>query len=111
MKGKLAQIFSYARFKDQIEHYTIGYRDFEETREIALSDYLNRLKTNEPIPESRIKYVKRSSTIIYEKRINAGYKDQCPNFKTCGNLKGSNSELCEDCRIWERRHAPKRKGN
>lgn len=67
MKGKISEIFSKARFSDDISLYTVEYRDMDDLKEISLSDYLERKETDDPIPEHRIQCIKRSGIILYEK--------------------------------------------
>ncbi len=69
MKGKISEIFSKARFSDDISLYTVEYRDMDDLKEISLSDYLERKETDDPIPEHRIQFIKRSGIILYEKSL------------------------------------------
>ncbi len=67
MKGAISQIFSKARFGDDISLYTVEYRDMDQFLEISLSDFLERKETDDPIPELRIQFIKRDGIVVYEK--------------------------------------------
>ena len=67
MKGQISQIFSKARFGDDISLYAVEYRDMDQFLEISLSDFLERKETDDPIPEHRIQFIKRDGIVVYEK--------------------------------------------
>ncbi len=72
MKGKISEIFSKARFSDDISLYRVQYRDMEVLKEISLSDYLERKESDDPIPEHRIQFIERLGVILYEKYLPSG---------------------------------------
>jgi len=109
MKGQLEEILSNARFNDDIDLYTVWYRDFGEFKPISLKTFLERRETDEPIPPNRIKLVKRDDVLIYEKAENGRLKNQCPNYPRCGNMKGLEADSCRDCRARSQRLAPRTK--
>ncbi|MEM2760040.1 MAG: DUF504 domain-containing protein [Nitrososphaerales archaeon] len=66
-KGKLEEIFSRAMHADDPALYTVGYRDYDEIKELSLLDFLDVSENFQIIPANRIKYVKRAGEIIYSR--------------------------------------------
>jgi uncharacterized protein (UPF0248 family) len=66
-KGKLQEIISKALHADDPKLYMIGYRDFDEIKQVPLQDFLKLSEDFQTIPASRIVYVKRSNEIVYRR--------------------------------------------
>ena len=68
-KGTIEEIFSKALFSDDSETYRIFYRDFERIREVSLPEFLIQSNDFQTIPISRIKKIKKSNTVLFEKNL------------------------------------------
>lgn len=66
-KGTIEEIFSKALFADEPKEYRISYRDFQRIKETSLPEFLVRSNNFQTIPISRIKRIKKSNTILFEK--------------------------------------------
>jgi hypothetical protein len=66
-KGKLVEILSKARFYDDIDHYQVSYRDFDDIVTIPLKEFILLSSNFELIPISRIVEIKKGVTVIYSK--------------------------------------------
>jgi uncharacterized protein (UPF0248 family) len=66
-KGKLQEILSKALHADDPRLYIIGYRDFDQIRQVSLQEFLKLSEDFQTIPASRIVYVKKSNEIIYKR--------------------------------------------
>ncbi|MFY3740142.1 MAG: uncharacterized protein (UPF0248 family) [Candidatus Nitrosomirales archaeon] len=66
-KGRLQEIISKALHADDPKLYMIGYRDFDEIKQVPLQDFLKLSEDFQTIPASRIVYVKRSNEIVYRR--------------------------------------------
>ena len=66
-KGIIDEIFSKARFGNEIETYKIFYRDFEKIIEISLLEFLKISENFEAIPVSRIEKITKNNKIVFEK--------------------------------------------
>ncbi|GBH33387.1 MAG: DUF504 domain-containing protein [Nitrosopumilus sp.] len=66
-KGTIEEIFSKALFADEPKEYRISYRDFQRIKETSLPEFLVRSNNFQTIPISRIKSIKKSNTILFEK--------------------------------------------
>ena len=66
-KGIIEEIFSKAIFADDTESYHIFYRDFERIRETSLPKFLIQSNDFQTIPINRIKKIKKSNTVLFEK--------------------------------------------
>ncbi len=66
-KGKLEEILSKARFYDDIEHYQVSYRDFDNIVTIPLKEFILLSSKFEVIPVSRIVEIKKGTTVMYSK--------------------------------------------
>ena len=66
-KGKIEEIFSKARFADEISLYKIVYRDFEILRELTLPDFIIESNNFETIPVTRIELIKKGDNILFKK--------------------------------------------
>lgn len=66
-KGKLEEIFSKAIHADNPKLYTVAYRDYNETKEVSLSEFLQLSEGFQTIPASRIVYVRRLNETLYKK--------------------------------------------
>jgi len=67
-KGQLEEIFSKALFADEARLYRIFYRDFKKIREVTLPDFLIESNYFQTIPINRIKKIKKSNTVLFEKK-------------------------------------------
>ncbi|MCV0410151.1 DUF504 domain-containing protein [Nitrosopumilus sp.] len=66
-KGAIEEIFSKALFADEPKEYRISYRDFQRIKETSLPEFLVQSNNFQTIPISRIKSIKKSNTILFEK--------------------------------------------
>ncbi len=66
-KGKLAEIFSKAKYADNPNSYLIGYLDFDVIKEVTLSEFIKISDNFETIPITRIHYIKKGSRILFSK--------------------------------------------
>jgi hypothetical protein len=66
-KGKLAEIFSKARYADNPESYLVGYLDYDIVKEITLPEFLKESDNFETIPITRIQYIKKENTVLFGK--------------------------------------------
>ena len=66
-KGKLVEIFSKARFYDDIDLYQVSYRDFDDIVTIPLKEFILLSSNFELIPISRIVEIKKGVAVIYSK--------------------------------------------
>ncbi|MFQ5497837.1 MAG: DUF504 domain-containing protein [Nitrosopumilus sp.] len=66
-KGIIEEIFSKALFADNSESYRICYRDFERIKETSLPEFLIQSNYFQTIPINRIKKIKKSNTVLFEK--------------------------------------------
>lgn len=66
-KGAIDEIFSKALFADEPKEYRIFYRDFQRIKETSLPEFLVQSNNFQTIPISRIKSIKKSNTILFEK--------------------------------------------
>ena len=72
-KGVIEEIFSKALFADEPKKYRIFYRDFERIRDVSLPEFLIQSNYFGSIPVNRIKRIKKSNTILFEKK---GLRDE-----------------------------------
>ncbi|QLH06488.1 DUF504 domain-containing protein [Nitrosopumilus ureiphilus] len=68
-KGAIEEIFSKALFADEPKSYRIYYRDFHKIKESSLPEFLIQSNNFQTIPISRIKKIKKSNTILFEKNV------------------------------------------
>ena len=68
-KGIIEEIFSKAIFTDDTESYRIFYRDFERIIETSLPEFLIQSNDFQTIPINRIKKIKKSNTVLFEKNL------------------------------------------
>ena len=66
-KGRLEEIFSKAMFADNSSLYTVSYRDFENTVEVSLPEFVKISENFELIPQSRILLVTKGNHVLYRK--------------------------------------------
>lgn len=66
-KGLLAEILSKALYSDDVELYSIGYRNYQSILEISLSEFIKISENFQSIPASRIYFVKRNGINVYQK--------------------------------------------
>ena len=66
-KGRLQEIISKAIYADDPQLYTIAYRDFNETKEVSLPEFLQLSEDFQTIPASRILSIKRLNETVYKK--------------------------------------------
>ncbi len=69
-KGKLAEIFSKARYADNPNSYIVGYLDYATIIEITFPEFIKLSDNFEIIPITRIHYVKKGTNILYSKIVN-----------------------------------------
>ncbi len=69
-KGLLQEIISKAMYADDINMYSVCYRDMDTLKEVTLKDFLDLSENFQLIPANRIVYIKRGDEIIYSKRSN-----------------------------------------
>jgi len=68
-KGIVDEIFSKARFGNEIETYKIFYRDFEKIIETTLLEFIKRSENFEIIPVGRIEKITKNDKILFEKTV------------------------------------------
>lgn len=68
-KGIVDEIFSKARFGNEIETYKIFYRDFEKIIETTLLEFIKRSENFETIPVGRIEKITKNNKILFEKTV------------------------------------------
>ncbi|MDH3312344.1 MAG: DUF504 domain-containing protein [Nitrosopumilus sp.] len=68
-KGSIEEIFSKALFADEPKSYRIFYRDFQKIKESSLPEFLIQSNNFQTIPINRIKKIKKSNTILFEKNV------------------------------------------
>lgn len=66
-KGIVNEIFSKARFGNEIETYKIFYRDFKKIVETTMLEFINISENFEIIPVSRIEKITKNNKILFEK--------------------------------------------
>ena len=66
-KGKLAEIFSKARYADNPNSYMVGYLDFDVIKEVTLQEFIKISDNFETIPITRIYYIKKGNRILFSK--------------------------------------------
>jgi hypothetical protein len=71
-KGKIEEIFSKALFADEARQYTVYYRDFERIKKATLPEFLIQSNQFQTIPANRIKKIKKSNTVLFEKNVIVG---------------------------------------
>jgi hypothetical protein len=66
-KGKLAEIFSKAKYADNPNSYLVGYLDFDFIKEVTLPEFIKISDNFETIPITRIHYIRKGSRILFSK--------------------------------------------
>jgi len=66
-KGKLAEIFSKAKYADNPNSYIVGYLDYDIIKEITLPEFIKISDNFETIPITRIHYIKKGNRILFSK--------------------------------------------
>jgi uncharacterized protein (UPF0248 family) len=66
-KGKLEEIISKALYADDASSYLVTYRDYEDYKQITLSDFILISENFQTIPASRIIKIELKGQILYEK--------------------------------------------
>jgi len=66
-KGIVEEIFSKAKFSQDVNLYNVSYRDFERIKEVALSEFIQESENFSKIPISRIIQIRKNNTILFEK--------------------------------------------
>ena len=69
-KGKLAEIFSRAKYADNPNSYVVGYLDFDTIKEVTLPEFIKISDNFESIPITRIQHVKKENEVLYSKIVN-----------------------------------------
>ena len=69
-KGIVEEIFSKAKFSQDIHLYYVSYRDFERIKEVTLSEFIQESENFSKIPISRIMQIRKNNTILFEKATN-----------------------------------------
>jgi len=67
-KGIVDEIFSKARFGNEIETYKIFYRDFEKIIETTLLEFIKRSENFETIPVGRIEKITKNDKVLFGKK-------------------------------------------
>ena len=68
-KGIIEEIFSKAKFTNQMNLYFVSYRDFEKIREVNLLEFIEESENFQKIPISRITKIRKNNTILFEKNF------------------------------------------
>jgi uncharacterized protein (UPF0248 family) len=66
-KGKLEEIISKALYADDASSYLVTYRDYEDYKQITLSDFIFISENFQTIPASRIIKIELKGQILYKK--------------------------------------------
>ena len=66
-KGKLAEIFSKAKYADNPNSYIVGYLDFDIIKEVTLPEFIEMSDNFETIPITRIHHIKKGNRILFSK--------------------------------------------
>ncbi len=66
-KGKLEEIISKALYADDASSYLVTYRDYEDYKQITLSDFILISENFQTIPASRIIKIELKGQMLYEK--------------------------------------------
>ncbi len=66
-KGKLEEIISKALYAGNASSYVVTYRDYEDHKQITLSDFILISENFQTIPVSRITRIELRGQILYEK--------------------------------------------
>ncbi|MDH3361559.1 MAG: DUF504 domain-containing protein [Nitrosopumilus sp.] len=66
-KGMIYEIFSKARFGNEVDTYKIFYRDFEKIIETTLLEFIRISENFETIPVGRIEKITKNNKILFEK--------------------------------------------
>lgn len=66
-KGIIEEIFSKARFSDDMKAYKIFYRDFKRLRETTIDEFIKESNNFQTIPITRIEIIKKNHRILFEK--------------------------------------------
>lgn len=66
-KGVIEEIFSKARFSDDVKKYIVQYRDFKKIKETTLSEFIKESNNFQTIPITRIVIIKKNHRILFEK--------------------------------------------
>ncbi len=66
-KGRLDEIFSKALYADDADLYSVSYRDFGNSVEVSLPEFVMLSENFEVIPQNRIALVKKGDQILYRK--------------------------------------------
>ena len=69
-KGKLAEIFSKAKYADNSNLYAVGYLDFGVIKQIPLPEFIKISDNFETIPITRIRYIMKGDRVLYSKLVN-----------------------------------------
>lgn len=66
-KGIIEEIFSKARFSDDMKAYKIFYRDFKRLKETTIDEFIKESNNFQTIPITRIEVIKKNHRILFEK--------------------------------------------
>ena len=66
-KGIIEEIFSKAKFANEINLNYVSYRDFERIREVKFKEFMEESENFQKIPSSRITRIGKNNTILFEK--------------------------------------------
>ena len=66
-KGKLAEIFSKAKYADDPNSYIVGYLDFDIIKEVTIPEFIEISDNFETIPITRIHHIKKGNRILFSK--------------------------------------------
>ena len=66
-KGIVEEIFSKARFANELELYNVSYRDLDKIKETTLLEFIKESEEFSKIPISRIVRIRKNNTVLFEK--------------------------------------------
>jgi len=71
-KGHIKEISRRVLFSDESREYRILFRDFERIREVQFPEFLVQSNNFQMILINRIKKIKKSNTVLFEKNVMVG---------------------------------------
>jgi hypothetical protein len=66
-KGRLDEIFSKALYADDATLYSVSYRNFENTVEVPLPEFVKLSENFTVIPQTRILLVRKHEQVLYHR--------------------------------------------
>jgi hypothetical protein len=68
-KGKIEEIFSKALYADNPSNYTVIYRDFENFKQVKLTEFIALSENFNLIPITRILRIQKGKNVLYQKHM------------------------------------------